>query len=292
MGRRWISWGWVVCVLAAWTAWGAVAHAQHMNLPPSLVALESPEGQRMLIESDAHQDFFALASHHETQRNGGYCAAASAVMVLNALQVPAPKATAWDAHVFTQDNLFNDKARTVIQPDYVGGMTLQQLADVIASHPATVKVVYASDSSLEEFRALVSKNLATPDDYVIVNYERSQVGQELMGHVSPIGAYDAKVDRFLVMDVARYKYPPVWVDAASLFRAMNTGDIVSGKTRGFLLVTAAATAPGPSGAPAPRSLIRWAIGFLVLAFLLGAALGAGVQTIRQRRRARAQSRLP
>ena len=47
-----------------------------------------------------------------------------------------------------------------------------------------------------------------------------------------------------MMDVARYKYPPVWVDAAALYKAMNTKDIVSGKTRGMLLVTAAATARG------------------------------------------------
>jgi hypothetical protein len=211
-------------------------------------------------------------------------------MVLNALQVPAPVASDWGAPMYTQENVFNDKAKTVIQPNYKGGMTLQQLADVIQSHPATVRIVYAGESSLDEFRALASKNLGTPGDYVIINYERSELGQEFAGHISPLGAYDAKADRFLVMDVARYKYPPVWVDAAALFKAMNTKDIVSGKTRGMLLVTAAAAPPGPSGAPPPRSPIRILIGIIAIAFVLGLVIGGSVQTIRYRRKLRAAKR--
>jgi hypothetical protein len=272
------------CAMAASTA--TVANAQHAGLPTSLVALDTPDGQRMLVEADARSDFFGLAQSYATQENPGYCGVASIVMVLNALQVPAPVASQWSAPVFTQDNVFNDKAKTVLQPGFKGGMTLQQLADIVQSHPATAKVVYAGESSLDEFRALASKNLATPGDYVIINFERSEIGQEYMGHISPLGAYDAKADRFLVMDVARYKYPPVWVDAATLFRAMNTKDIVAGKTRGFVLVTAAASAPGPSGAPPPRSPIRILIGIIAGAFLLGVILGAVVQTVRYRRKIR------
>jgi hypothetical protein len=66
------------------------------------------------------------------------------------------------------------------------------------------------------------------------------LGQEIGGHISPLAAYDAKSDRFLVLDVARYKYPPVWVRTADLFGAMNTVDKDNnGKTRGFVLVSAA-----------------------------------------------------
>jgi hypothetical protein len=105
-----------------------------------------------------------------------------------------------------------------------------------------------------------------------------------MGHISPLGAYDAKADKILVMDVARYKYPPVWVDAPALFAAMSTSDFVSGKSRGFLSVAAAPSAPGPSGAKAPRSPLRILAGILAVAFLLGGALGAFVQTLRLKRR--------
>ena len=56
---------------------------------------------------------------------------------------------------------------------------------------------------------------------MIVNYYRKAMGEEVGGHISPLAAYDVKADRFLVLDVARYKYPPVWVKTADLFAAMN-----------------------------------------------------------------------
>ena len=46
-----------------------------------------------------------------------------------------------------------------------------------------------------------------------------------------------QTDRFLILDVARYKYPPVWVTASDLFDAMNTPDADNeNKTRGYVLI--------------------------------------------------------
>jgi hypothetical protein len=258
------------------------AGAQHAALPDSLVSLDSEAGERLLAESTARRDFFSLIEQYVTQEDPGYCGIASAVMVLNALQIPAPEHNVWGAPFFTQANIFNDKAKTVAQPGFKGGLTLQQLADVIQSHPATAEVHYASDTTTEAFRTLASSNMASPGDFVVVNYNRSEVGQEYMGHVSPIAAYHAGSDRFLLLDVARYKYPPVWVPTDRLFRAMATSDPVAGKSRGFLVVKGAAAAPGPSGIK-PRSPIRILIGIVVAAFLLGALVGGSVQTVRYRR---------
>jgi protoporphyrinogen oxidase len=85
--------------------------------------------------------------------------------------------------------------------------------------------------------------------FVIVNFLRRALGEEIGGHISPLGAYDEKSDRFLILDVARYKYPPVWVKTADLFDAMNTPDSDNdNKTRGYVLVSsrvAAGNAPAP-----------------------------------------------
>ena len=75
---------------------------------------------------------------------------------------------------------------------------------------------------------------------MLVNYLRKAIGEETGGHISPLAAYDGKADRFLILDVARYKYPPVWVKTADIFAAMNTTDAANdNKSRGFVLVTAA-----------------------------------------------------
>ncbi len=74
------------------------------------------------------------------------------------------------------------------------------------------------------------------DRFILVNYLRSAIGQEKGGHISPLGAYDADTDRFLILDVSQYKYPPVWVEAKALFGAMDTVDSDGGKTRGYVVV--------------------------------------------------------
>jgi hypothetical protein len=76
-----------------------------------------------------------------------------------------------------------------------------------------------------------------------VNFLRKALGEERGGHISPLGAYDEKADRFLIFDVARYKYPPVWVKTSDLFDAMNTTDSSNdNKTRGYVLISSQGSA--------------------------------------------------
>ena len=117
------------------------------------------------------------------------------------------------------------------------GTTLDQLGQLLALQPVKVEVHHAGDTNLEAFRTASRDYLGRKDHFVIVNYLRKAIGQQLGGHISPLAAYDAEEDRFLILDVARYKYPPVWVKASELFAAMNTTDADNdNKTRGFVLI--------------------------------------------------------
>jgi hypothetical protein len=146
--------------------------------------------------------------------------------------------------------------------------------------------VHASDTTLDAFRARAVKNLGDPRDVMIVNYNRAEVGQEYMGHLSPLAAYNAGADRLLLMDVARYKYPPVWVKTDALFAAMNTGDPSSGKSRGFVVVSAADSSPGPRRAEKARNPLHMLFAMVGGAFVLGLGTGAGITTWRARRKAK------
>ncbi|MGB7251835.1 MAG: phytochelatin synthase family protein [Phormidesmis sp.] len=108
-----------------------------------------------------------------------------------------------------------------------------------ASYPVQVTRHYGSDISLDAFRQLVATNLTEPNNFVVVNYLRRAVGQERGGHISLLGAYDAQTDQVLILDVSRYKYPPVWVKVETLWKAINTVDSVSGLTRGVVVISSA-----------------------------------------------------
>ncbi|WP_013323642.1 phytochelatin synthase family protein [Gloeothece verrucosa] len=213
---------------------------QTLPLAPNLINFNSTEGEKLLLQSKARQDYFPLSIHFLTQENPAWCGVASIVMVLNALGISAPEDPVHKPyHAFTQTNLFdNPKTSQIITAEQVSrqGMTLQQLGQLLESYSLKVKVYYGSEVSLEQFRQLVMKNLEQPNNYVIVNYLRSTLHQERGGHISPIAAYNKETDRFLILDVARYKYPPVWVSASELWQAIRTLDQASNKSRGFVLV--------------------------------------------------------
>jgi len=223
--------------------WTTGLSAQTLPLPDNLTDLNSEQGEKFFFESGALQSYFAVADNFVTQKTQAYCGVASIVMVLNALHTPAPTTPEYQPyHTFTQDNVLDEHTDAILPREVLArqGMTLDQLGALLSLHPATIEVHHAEDGGLDGFRSGARDYLAAKDHFVIVNYLRKAIGQELGGHISPLAAYDAKSDRFLILDVARYKYPPVWVKASDLFAAMNTTDAANNnKTRGYVLVTKA-----------------------------------------------------
>jgi hypothetical protein len=218
-----------------------VSWAETLPLPQNLVGVASDAGEALLLGSESHEAYFPLASNFLTQKNQAFCGVASIVMVLNAMQLPAPAVPEYDPYkTFTQDNVLDSRSEAILPVEVImkQGMTLDQLGAILAVQPVAVEVHHASESSLDKFRAKAQKYLATPDQFVIVNYLRKAIGQEKGGHISPLAAYDAETDRFLILDVARYKYPPVWVKASELYASMNTQDSDNeNRTRGFVLIS-------------------------------------------------------
>ncbi len=76
--------------------------------------------------------------------------------------------------------------------------------------------------------------LCDPAQQVSVNYHMAIAGQHesLGGHLSPLTAYSAQADAFLVMDV----WPgtePAWIDTSALWRAVQAVDSDSRRSRGW-----------------------------------------------------------
>ena len=217
------------------------ANGDTLALPDNLAGFSTHEGEAYFAESDAREAYFPLASNFLTQKTQAYCGVASIVMVLNALGVPAPPVPEYAPYrTFTQDNVLNDETDAVLPRETLArqGMTLDQIGAILATERVKAEVHHASDSSVDEFRKLSSAYLGEPGHFVIVNYLRRALGEQTGGHISPLAAYDAKADRFLILDVARYKYPPVWVKTSDLFDAMNTTDSDNdNKTRGYVLIS-------------------------------------------------------
>lgn len=216
------------------------AAAKTLPLAEGLVALNSPAGEQALLRSPAKAAYWDLSLQFVTQKTQSFCGVASIVMVLNAAGVPAPTTPEYEPYrIFTQDNVFNAQTEAILPQAVIlqQGITLDQLGSLVRSFGLAAAVHHAADSNLDSFRAAAREHLAAPGRFVLVNYLRKVLGQERGGHISPLAAYDAESDSFLVLDVARYKYPPVWVKAAALFAAMSTPDSDNRNlSRGFVLI--------------------------------------------------------
>jgi hypothetical protein len=209
-----------------------------LPLPPNLIAYDAKIGQKLLLDSEYKEGFWILSKFFTTQKTRTYCGIASLVMVLNALQVtPPPDAVYYPYKIFNQENVFTFKIRKIVSPDQfkIAGISLEQLAEVFQAFGLSTKVFHTKQLNLSEFRELAAQAVNDANQAIIVNYYRPVLGQKTAGHHSPLAAYNRKADRFLILDVARFKYPPVWAKTAELWAAMHTKD-GRGLYRGFILI--------------------------------------------------------
>jgi hypothetical protein len=210
-----------------------------LPVPPNLLPLTQPGGQKRLMSTAYKQSYWPLAQYFETQRNEAYCSVATSVMALNALGVQRPASSLYpDFPFFSQQDFFRGIDPQVANAAQVSreGMTLDQLGNALSTFPVDVTKVHGADVTLERFRDLIRDTVSRHDRFALLNFGRAEIGETGGGHWSPVAAYDAASDSALLLDVARYKYPAMWVPLAKLYAGAVSVDKVSSLSRGLLIV--------------------------------------------------------
>jgi hypothetical protein len=232
-------------------------------LPSRLTSLLGAKGQRLLGTCTACSNYPAIAASFTTQVTQAFCGVASSVTVLNASAAPKPLTDPYKPYpYFTQCNVFNAKARAKLDLATVsdGGLTLSQATWLINAQQGVHATCWHAGQaqgpavplgvpgcgvarSAEQFRHLARHVLDRPQRYLLVNFSRATLSDDNQGggHFSPLAAYNGRADDLLLMDVARYKYPPFWIGTDLLWQAMATTDTSSGRHRGFIVVEVADT---------------------------------------------------
>lgn len=202
---------------------GSSAFAYDLTVPSNLVSLDSDYGQEIFSQSYYKQAYWGLSENYVTQSSGTDCGIASAVMVINALKLTPPRDPRHPGfYEWTQNNILNiaQQVFSLRQLNHEG-LSLPNEADLLQRAGLSAHYYYGRNISLSTFRSLATAAVSQPNQEAIVDFNRQALNQQGEGHFSPLAAYDSNTDRFLVMDVARYKYPPVWVKTADLYRAIS-----------------------------------------------------------------------
>ena len=229
-----------------------------------LVSFSSDEGLVRLARSTAKVDFPALANQFEAQSNAAFCGPTSAAIVLNTIRgrsadLPRDRSrlraedlqyvpSNFDPTIprYTQDNVITKgqktRAQVLGEPQTIHGKQVKdfgyqvrQLDEMLRANGLVTRLAIVDDNRIEqEIRTELVENLQRRGDYVIVAYLRGAVGQRGSGHISPLGAYDAVSDSFLILDVNPASAGWIWMSATTLIKGMRTFDTI--ENRGYILI--------------------------------------------------------
>jgi hypothetical protein len=207
------------------------------------VYLNSPAGAERFGRSAINSSALSVLRYADTERRLTFCGPTSLAIVMNSLGLndPTPP-NLFPYHLATQDMVFTPSNQTIKSYEEVekSGMTLDQLAKFASNLKLSASVLHAADLPAADMRARLIAAIGQPDSRVIVNFFRGTLGQEGGGHFSPLVAYDRASDSFLILDVARYKYPPAWASFEDLDASMKMVDPDTGLSRGVLILTRSA----------------------------------------------------
>ena len=195
------------------------------------------------FRASAAPAYWRLAPHYVGQVTESCCAVASATMIANALRGGRAGERMLTQHEVI-DAAGDPGLKASTMTDGGGGATRGQLARLLATvlpalgagTPAIRAVpVTAADGALVE---AALEDVEAGRSLMIAHFlMESVMGEGDYGHFSPVGAWDARRRRALVLDVYRVSYEPYWVPFDRLLAGMATRDQVEGKPRGFVMVT-------------------------------------------------------
>jgi glutathione gamma-glutamylcysteinyltransferase len=206
-------------------------------LPDDAIAFSSQEGRRVFAEALAAgglDGYFPLAEQFHTQSDPSFCGLGSLVVALNALGIDPGRLWKGPWRWFAEDLL---DCCVPLEAVRERGLDLDELGCLARCNGADVELKRPDRAGFPEWRAAIA-DAAQARSVLIASYDRKLLDQTGSGHFSPIGGYHRQRDLVLVLDVARFKYPPHWVSTEKLYRAMEPADRATGKPRGWLTLRA------------------------------------------------------
>jgi glutathione-S-conjugate glycine hydrolase len=206
----------------------------------AVIYWDSAAGKALRARIPPDADYWQLVTTFAVQNTQSYCSIASAITVLNAMPIKKPVDPTYAPYAyFTQSNFFTPEVIKIISPQTVlqMGMTREEMAETLTAQGVRAISIAGDTLSDADLRNLLQNALLDDGQFVLANYFRANLGQVGGGHWSALAAFDAQSDRVLILDVAKYKYPPAWVSISTLRQSIATIDKTSNKARGLVIVS-------------------------------------------------------
>jgi glutathione gamma-glutamylcysteinyltransferase len=203
------------------------------SLPSDATEFSSAAGRQVFSEALASgglDGYFRLAEQFHTQAEPEFCGLGSLVVALNALGIDPGRLWKGPWRWFSEELL---DCCVPLEQVRRRGLDLDEVACLARCNGSAVELFRAETTDAAAWRSSLTA-AARGDGVVVAAYDRAGLDQTGSGHYSPIGGYHAARDLVLVLDVARFKYPPHWISAERLWQAMHAIDPATGRSRGWI----------------------------------------------------------
>lgn len=215
------------CMALLWTT-SAGADTAKPRFGPNATPIEQATEY---LRTHPAPDYWAISPFYIPQDTDSACSAASIAILLNALRGVPPRA---DVDLITQAGLrakLDDARWTAETAEHSSGVTFAELVRVVGrglqayglgnDEAEVFKPADASSESLTKLRHLLVANERSSRDIALIYFNQGVLTGDWDGpHISPIGAYDARRERLLVMDVDRRFYVPYWSPLKKVLESM------------------------------------------------------------------------
>jgi glutathione gamma-glutamylcysteinyltransferase len=166
--------------------------------------------------------FFPLSEQFITQSEPSFCALSSLAMVLNALNFDIKRVWKGSWRWVSEEMLQCESLHVCghsLEKIKANGMNFNEFLKLAHCHGVVLESYRANNANIDNneafnlFKQSIEKVSfsSSANTFIIVNFSRTYLGQTGIGHFSPIGGYHKEKQLVLVLDVARFKYPPYWV---------------------------------------------------------------------------------
>lgn len=217
------------------------------DLPNTCIDWSSKEGRDLFREAlclGGLECYFPLAAQFSTQAEPAFCGLGTLAMVLNALNIDPGRVWKGPWRWYHEGMLDCCVPLQVVERRGISIDTFACLARCNGAAASVARTETEGEEGLDAFReAVINATSRQSGSFLIASYSRAVLGQTGDGHFSPIGGYHPEKDLVLVLDVARFKYPPHWVPLKMLYKAMQSVDPDTGRTRGYITVSRSAAVP-------------------------------------------------
>jgi hypothetical protein len=215
------------------------------TLPEDLIAFSSVQGRTVFQEAlldETMYGFFPLIEQFSTQQEPAYCGLSTLAQVLNAMGLDPQRRWKGPWRWYSEELLDCCVPLETVKQQ---GISLEEFQCLSRCNGVKCDLIRPGKKSREEeindFRKAILQCMSEQESsdmkHMVISFSRTALKQTGSGHFSPVGGYNRRRDLVLVLDSARFKYPPFWVDLTLLYDSMIPKDEETGLSRGYLVLT-------------------------------------------------------